>query len=335
MKNKKILIATGIYPPAIGGPAEYAKNIEDAWKGMGYHVIVKFFSFEHKIPAGIRHLYFLMRSLYSIWRSDFIIVLDTFSVALPIAIGCKIFGKRFVVRTGGDFLWESYVERTSKKVLFKNFYSESINDLNQKEKNIIKITKWILKRADEVIFSTEWQRDVWKKPYNLDVSKTRIIENYYGDHMTNCGYKSKVFMGATRNLVWKNQDVLHSVFDDREIIDAGISLNLGVTSHSKFIDNIKASYAVILVSIGDISPNMIMDSISLNKPFVVTREVGIYDRIKEIALFVDPLNPADIKDKILWLNNPSNYDMQVDKIKNFSFRHSWGDIAREILNSNI
>ena len=28
----KILIATGIYPPELGGPAEYAKNLEYIWK---------------------------------------------------------------------------------------------------------------------------------------------------------------------------------------------------------------------------------------------------------------------------------------------------------------
>lgn len=332
MSKKRILIATGIYPPQIGGPAEYAKNIEDVWKVEGHSVTVKYFSFEHKLPSGLRHLYFLLRAFYAVLRADFIIVLDTFSVALPIMILCKILGKRYTIRTGGDFLWESYVERTKKKVLFKDFYNNEILNFNKKEKLVFNITKKVLKNAEKIIFSTDWQRDIWQSSYSLDTSKTKIVENFYGDHVPNEGYKSKVFIGATRDLVWKNIDVLKSVFEENEIKESGVKLDLETSNHADFVSRIKDSYAVMLVSLGDISPNMIMDAIRLNKPFIVTKEVGIYDRIKDIAIFVDPLNVTEIKEKVLWLLEEENYKSQIKKIENFKFRHSWEEICNEILN---
>ena len=36
----KILISTGIYPPDIGGPAQYARNLYATWKKQGHDVKV-------------------------------------------------------------------------------------------------------------------------------------------------------------------------------------------------------------------------------------------------------------------------------------------------------
>ena len=71
-KIKRILVATGIYPPDIGGPAQYAYELEKIWKTEGYDVTVKYFLFERKLPTGIRHIWFLIKSLPSILRADFI-----------------------------------------------------------------------------------------------------------------------------------------------------------------------------------------------------------------------------------------------------------------------
>ena len=68
----------------------------------------------------------------------------------------------------------------------------------------------------------------------------------------------------------------------------------------KFMERISRCYAVILASLGDISPNMILDAIRHNKPFILTKETGLYDRLKNIAIFVDPENTDDIKEKILF-----------------------------------
>lgn len=331
LKHKRILIATGIYPPDIGGPARYAFELGKIWKTEGYDVTVKYFSFERKLPTGVRHIWFLIKSLPSIFKADFILVLDTFSVALPIAIGASLCGKQFIVRTGGDFLWEMYTERTKIKVLLKNFYKESINNFSFKEKLIFRITKWILNRAKKITFSTDWQRNIWTIPYNLEKVKTGIIENYYGEHFEDKEFQSKIFIGATRKLVWKNLDVLEEIFNNTQIKDIGAKLDLDISSYDDFIQRIKGSFAVILITLGDISPNIVLDAIRCNKPFIVTNEIGIYDRIKGISIFVNPLDANGIKEKVLWLCDESNYLAQKRKVQLFSFRHSWQEISKEFL----
>ena len=175
----KILIATGIYPPEIGGPAQYAKNLADVF-GAEHKVTVKVFSRFKMFPTGIRHALYFFSILPALSRTDYVIALDTFSCALPTVLGAKLFRKKIVIRTGGDFLWEEYVERTKKKVLFRNFYTEELENFSPKEKKIFSLTRWVLANASKIIFSTVWQRDIFVSAYQLNLAKTTTIENYYG-----------------------------------------------------------------------------------------------------------------------------------------------------------
>ncbi len=50
----KILICTGIYPPDIGGPAQYADNLKDEFLKQGNAVKILTYKLEKKLPIGIR-----------------------------------------------------------------------------------------------------------------------------------------------------------------------------------------------------------------------------------------------------------------------------------------
>src|SRR3989344_982317 len=125
--EKRILITTGIYPPKIGGPAQYAKNLKEEFEKMGHIVLVKRYGPEDKLPTGVRHLFFFFKIIPAIYNSDMVVSLDTFSVGLPTVLAAKIFGKKCIIRTGGDFLWEGYVERSRKKVLLSDFYNTELS----------------------------------------------------------------------------------------------------------------------------------------------------------------------------------------------------------------
>lgn len=323
----RILIATGIYPPEIGGPAEYAKNLKEVWEKEGHRVEVAVFSRFKVLPTGLRHLVYLFYILPSVLRADLILALDTYSAGLPATFAANLFGREIILRTGGDFLWEAYVERTGDLVLLREFYAKKISRFSQKEKIIFRLTKWVLQNVDAIIFSTEWQKNIFMGPYGLQNQKHFIVENYYGPKLSSSQPEKKNFVAATRKLKWKNLERLQRVF-------AQIPAQLDMTTvpHEKFLDKLREAYAVIIASLGDISPNTILDAIRLNKPFILTQENGLTPRIKEIGLFVDPEDENDIKEKTLWLLEPQNYKAQVAKIAGFSFTHTWEEMAKEYLN---
>ena len=323
----RILITTGIYPPKIGGPAQYAKNFKEVFGKSGHTVKVETFHMEDWLPTGVRHLFFFLKIIPAILMSDFVLTLDTFSVGLPSVLAGKIFGKKVIIRTGGDFLWEQYVERTGKKVLLRNFYIQEENNLSPKERIIFKLTRWTLRNASKVIFSTTWQRDIFISAYGLDIGQTNIIENYYGPKEGDFSPQNNIFIASSRNLVWKNLDMVKAVFDEIK----SPNLFLDNLLFDKFMNKMKDSYAIIQVSLGDISPNMILDAIRFNKPFICTKEVGIFDRIKDIGIFVDPLNKEEIKNAVTKLLDKGEYEKWRQKVRNFNFLHTWEEMGREYL----
>jgi glycosyltransferase involved in cell wall biosynthesis len=333
----KILISTGIYPPDIGGPAQYARNLYETWKAHGHDVKVAAYRWERAFPTFIRHVLFFLKIFRKGWNADMIVVLDTWSAAVPTMYACKIMHKKYIIRTGGDFLWETYVERTGDMVLFKDFYQKSINKFNLKEKLIFKLGGDALKNAALVVYSTEWQKGIFEKAYNLDTKKSRIIENFCGVRDEFIAPENRTFVAGTRDLKWKNIDALKRAFKSAqlEIKNSGyedIEFDTAKAVYDNFQERMRRSYAVILTSLGDISPNMIFDAIRVGTPFILTQETGIANRVRDCAVFVDPTNEKDIQNKIVWISNPANRALQADKIKKFTWVHTWEDICKEFIN---
>lgn len=341
----KILIATGIYPPDIGGPAQYARGVAEAWRKEGHEVKVLAFRLERKLPTGIRHLYYFFRVLFSLRGANFVFSPDTFSAALPALFAAKLCGKKIIVRTGGDFLWEQYVELTGDLVLLRRFYTKCMGKLNLRERLIFRPVRFLFRHADAAIFSTTWQRDTFEKPYELDRTKCSVVENYYGafiktqmqhtdklEFVEMSSRASKVFVGGTRELKWENMPRLQEAFERVQKKGLPVELKWETGSRGQFLQDIQDSYAVIVASLGDVSPNTILEAISFGKPFILTRETGLYEKFKDIGVWVNPEDVDDIAAKIEWLADEKNYAEQCRKVAAFSFTHSYEEIADEIMN---
>jgi hypothetical protein len=221
-------------------------------------------------------------------------------------------------------------------VLFKDFYKEKINKLTRKEKLIFKWGGDSLRNSSAIIFSTDWQRKIFESAYKLNSNKNYIVENYCGERCDFIKPDNRSFVAGTRTLKWKNIDFLKQAFSQAATIAKQrnmpeIDLDCGKAVYDSFVEKLHHSYAVILVSLGDISPNMIFDAIRVGTPFILTKENGISERVKDCAIFVDPLDKNDIVDKILWLSDPKNRDIQANKIRAFNWVHSWKQIGNEII----
>src|ERR1043166_7495967 len=155
----RFLIATGIYPPEIGGPAYYAKNLSEALQAKGHTVDIGTFGTLKKFPTGIRHLLLFLKIIPEVSQADVVIALDTFSAAIPAYFAARLFRKPVIVRTGGDFLWEQYIERTGDLLPLPFFY-EKHQPFSLLERMYFSMTKFLLPRVT-LVFSTNFQKDLW------------------------------------------------------------------------------------------------------------------------------------------------------------------------------
>lgn len=335
-QNKKtILIATGLYPPDVGGPSYYAKNLKESFDSLGFKTKICVYGLEKKIPIGLRHFYYFFRVLLMMPGVDYLVALDTFSVGLPVVSVAKILKKRVIIRTGGDFLWETYVNRTKEFITLSSFYAQA-KAFRLKEKLIFNLTKWTLKNSWRIVFSTDWQRQIWRVAYGLDLAQTTIIENSFEiktGAIVNKNDGAKKFLWAGREIFLKNLNLLKTSFMQAQKQKSDLKLELvsGLPQAALF-DKIKEVDALVVPSLSEISPNLILEGLSWGKPFILTKENGLAQRFVPCGLLIDPLSESDLTAAILRLAQPEVYETCCLAISNLNFTQTYLDIGREFIN---
>ncbi len=325
----KIVIATGIYPPDVGGPSFYAQGLERALCSLGHTPVVVTYGNLRRLPMGLSHGLYLVRLFPKLFGAHAVVALDTASVAVPAAIACALTRTRFIVRTGGDFIWEHYLERTEDMLPLTRFYAEH-KEFSFKERLIFRLTRRALSRA-VVVFSTEMQRNVWLTPYRLKFNRTRIIGNAVDIPLQAEPPTEKNFLWHVRPIAMKNGARVRAAFAEAKKIYPDITLEQGMISKADLLDHMRSCYAVILPSLTEISPNYVLDALRFKKPFIMDKYSGFAKWLSPYGLLVDPLDEDDIARAIEKLATAAGYDEAVRKAAAFSYVRTYEDVARDFL----
>lgn len=348
----RVLIATPLYPPQLGGPAIYADNLAREFQSMGHRVLVRPFGGFLRWPVLVRHfLYF-----FSLWRdarkSDLIFALDYFSVGFPAAAAAIILRKPLVLRLEGDFLWEKFVERARKDVTLPIFYSK-LQPLSRKERVIRSLSGWAMRRASRVVFSSEWRRKMVIGVYGIPEEKTAIIRNARSDYRGRTP-SSRIVLWAGRMLYLKNLYRLIRAFS--RINDGAWELHLvgdgpekgrlekflreekikqvyifPAIPRAKLLEKISSAAFFVLPSLSDVGPNVIADAVAAHTPFILTKESGYAELVEDTGILVNPLSERDIAEKLKVLMKESKGREYGVKLQSFSFLKTWPEVAQEWL----
>jgi glycosyltransferase involved in cell wall biosynthesis len=366
----KILIATGIYPPDIGGPATYVPKIAREWLSLGHQVkIVTYSDKSHydfdkdsdlivirikrasKLSNYLRY-YLAIKKLAK--ECDVIYAFDHVSAGLPAALANKKLKKKFFIRIGGDFIWEKYLDTHKKPVTLRQYYQENLHIKESKRR--FKLIKKVFLAATGFIFTTDFQPIIFKKYYNLPEEKIYNVYNPISEPATvrhSRGNVDKNFVFAGR-FIRKNN--LQGLLDGyKNIKDKSFSLVLygegplkdwikeyvekndiknviidKKLSRQELLAKLKTAYLVIFPSFTDISPNTMLESISVDTPFVSSTEIG-FDWLKDQARMFDPLQSKQLTKHLDDLSNPEEYQKYSEVIKNISYDYSYTQAAQDTL----
>ncbi len=365
-KKFKILIATGIYPPDIGGPATYARALERELPKLGCEIKVITYSDDCAPAAGRiyrinRQQNILGRYFKYFWqvfrlsgRFDLIYILDLMSAGLPAIMAAKLRRKKIVFRTGGDFLWEKASQSGWTDMTLSQYYRQPKKRLA--EKILLALGRWLLGRVDLIIFSTKLQAGIYHNYYRVPAGKIRLIPNAvprisagetaadYGDCL--------VFAGRLVKL--KNIECLVEIFGELKREDLKLLIFgqgpekerleklignkklakrvklMGNFPHDELIKIIKGCKFVLLPSSTEISPNLALECLGLAKPIILTRETGLEREWLNKMILVNPRDKADIKEKIEFLLRPDNLSAYERALADLKIKpRGWADVARE------
>jgi glycosyltransferase involved in cell wall biosynthesis len=169
----KIVIATGLYYPDIGGPATYVKMLEEHLPAYGAELTVVPFSKVKQYPKIIKHLKYMQL----LWRAsrdnDIVFALDPVSVGLPAMLVAKLRRKKFVLRVPGDFAWEQAQLRFGVTDTFHTFIEQRYS-YNWRVSLLNAIESSVARRAQLVIVPSNYMQAAIPK-WGVAPSKVKRI----------------------------------------------------------------------------------------------------------------------------------------------------------------
>src|SRR3989338_4257303 len=189
----RLLLVTGIYPTEIGGPATYAQKIAQKIGENGHEVAVLTYSTNAvestdsnskwtiiRIARGnkiLNRIRFFAAVYRLAPRNDLVYMLDWFAAGFSAALACRARGVPYVVRVGGDYLWEQkYLESGKSPVPLDYFY---LSGIYRKKRYALfyRIIRYVLRGAEHAIFNSDRQRELYIRYYGLSPVRVSTIYN--------------------------------------------------------------------------------------------------------------------------------------------------------------
>jgi len=214
--RKKILIATGIYPPDIGGPATYSKILYDKLPNKGFGVEVLSFGGVRYLPKVLRHVVYFFQVLIEGINSDIIFAQDPVSVGFPAVLASKVLGKKFILKIVGDYAWEQYSGKGGAKGIeeFQKGGFDPITELRRK------IQKYTARNAEVILVPSKYLKKIVSDGWGVDEYKIRVVYNALEETEVSISKEEaikelhlsgEVLVSAGRLVPWKGLDVLIEV----------------------------------------------------------------------------------------------------------------------------
>ncbi len=218
----KIVLAAGIFPPDIGGPARYAQMIADGLPAEGIEVVVVPYHTVRTVPKIFRHLAYTWR----LWRassgSDLVYTLDPVSVGVPAAIVAFLTGRPLVVRLGGDYAWEQGVQRFGL-ITTLDEYTADRRQAPWRVRLLAYIEEVVVRRAVAVILPSQYLRSIvatWGiAPERLQViysAHTVTIDTAHSDKSVLPPSDTPRFLSIARLTPWKGMHTLIALMARRK-----------------------------------------------------------------------------------------------------------------------
>lgn len=153
----RLLIATPLYPPELGGPATYAARMAGALPALGMAVKVQPFSAVRRFPRVARHAVYLFQLLRHARHADALYALDALSVGVPALFAARLVRIPLVVRIGGLGSHERATERGCA-VDTPHAFSAQVGGLSLMLRLMFWFERLVLRAAHAVVVPSEYLR---------------------------------------------------------------------------------------------------------------------------------------------------------------------------------
>lgn len=355
-KKMKILIATPLYPPDIGGPATYSKMLKDGLPATGINVEILSFGSVRRFPKIIRHIFYFFKVLNRGKKVDAVFAQDPVSVGLPTCLACFFLRKRFFIRIAGDYAWEQSVQRFGVK--------ENIDEFQNKKYGIRveflrKIQKSVANRSNGIITPSEYFQKLvsdWVKDSRKVIHIYNGVKEIREPEDITYEEKEKMMISAGRLVPWKGFDTLIDLMKDlnewrlviagdgpyksaleEKIKKANVENRVDLTGsipRESLMKKINEARIFVLNTSFESFSFQVVESMYIGTP-VITTNIG---NLKEIiedgkeGVLVEPNDKKSIKIAVEKIDNDNDFRKKIienakEKSKEFSIDKTLNNLA--------
>ncbi|HEX4799409.1 MAG TPA: glycosyltransferase family 4 protein [Candidatus Paceibacterota bacterium] len=304
---RRLLVATPLYPPQIGGPATYTIFLEKHLSQYGYKCCVVPFVRVLRYPKILRHILYTCMIVWHARDADMLYALDPVSVGLPVCIASFITRKPYLLRVPGDYAWEQGQQRFGVTQNLDEFVRD------KKQSFMVRVLRWVqcfvARGARHIIVPSAYLKGIviaWGiipervtpiysvlKEINVPETKESLRKQYhFGDEI--------IITSAGRLVPWKGFQILIEViatFRQRGIptrlyiIGDGVCRSsleahahalgvarevvfCGALSRDEMARYIKASDVFVLNTAYEGLSHQLLEVMSLGTPIITTRIGG-------------------------------------------------------------
>ncbi len=358
----KIVLATGIYPPDIGGPATYVRHLAEELSGRGHQVTVITYALNpHITPSGGGEQWNVVRvskkggpllrwiryaKALKEYGSDADVVecFSSVSCGVPLRLA-RLKKPRKVLRLGGDFLWERYTDLGRRRTL-REF-------LIRHPRFRFPMAR-LLATFDHIIFSTRFQQLLYERAYR-GMPRNSVIENVLSGKASPVPHQKHdpvrlLFLG--RFVRFKNLDRLFRAVSriplatltlvgegpqKEKLLALSRTLQLqGRVSivppvHGEEVQRVFADHDLfVLPSLTEISPNAALEARAAGLPVLLSEENGLSEALREGMIIRPLISTTDITKAILEADHRYDEFAQAAAAP-FVHGRGWDQVADEHL----
>jgi len=307
----RYLIAVGIYPPEIGGPSTVIQELVKQLKERGEQVTVVTYGEAREVSevmnvprtGGVvaRYSRFFLTVRKLLTPDTLVLATDVFSVGIPVRLALVGKSNKMMLRLGGEWFWEDSVEKGRIFVPLKDFWR---NDRGSWRRRFAKLNYgWQLKRAGKIAVTSELLGGVLQSICPQAAGKIQTVSNFVkpqacaAEAVTRphtplrllyvgrfARVKNVPFLARTIKVLADGGNEVActlagdgpTIAETRKILgQVRHTIFLGNVAHEKIAELLGENDLLVLPSLTDICPNIVLEALACGVPVLMTKEHGL------------------------------------------------------------
>ena len=329
----RVLVATGLYPPEIGGPATHIEILEREMKNSDIDLVTVPFALVRGYPKVVRHVMYVYLLLRASRGAAVFYALDPVSVGFPALIASILTRKKLIVRVAGDYAWEQATGRYGLSQSLDEFVTK-IPEQHFIVRILAYVERVVTGRAVCVVVPSMYLKGIVSL-WGIREERIRVVYNAFTpentpDHVVaraQLGYCDTVVVSAGRLVPWKGFTTLISVIADlrkegktvslvvigdgpKEVSLKAYAVSRGVEDHVHFMGRLSKESLALSIAGADVFvlntgyeglSHQLLEVMALGVPIVTTTVGGNTEllRDEETGLLVPYEDASALKGAIM------------------------------------